>query len=65
MAVHAGSLWMEENWKRLPPGLWVAANAEAIITEDRSLANVYDFLSRWNYKLPDVTIVFVPEGIIQ
>ena len=65
MAVHAGSLWMEENWTRLPPGLWVATNAEGIIVEDRSLASVYNFLRRENYKLPDVTIVFVPVGIIQ
>ena len=65
MAVQAGSLWMEANWTRLPPGLWVAANAQGIIAEDRSLANVYTFLSRRNYKLPDVTIVFVPDGIIQ
>lgn len=65
MAVHAGSLWLEENWTHLPPGLWVAAHAEGIVAEDRELNNVYHVLSRRGYKLVDVTIVFVPDGVIQ
>lgn len=65
MAVHAGSLWLDANWSRLPPGLWVAADAQGIVAEDRSLGNVYSFLQRRHYKLIDVTIVFVPDGVIQ
>ncbi|GAA0692258.1 hypothetical protein GCM10009022_13890 [Vreelandella titanicae] len=65
MAVHAGSLFIDANWSSLPRGLWVVANAQNIVAEDSDLNRLYSFLNSRGYNLVDVTIVYVPDGVVQ
>ncbi len=65
MAVHPGSIWIDSNWNRCPPGFWIAADATHIVAEDRDLANVYSALRRLQIKLAEVTIAFVLDGVYQ
>ena len=65
MAVHPGSIWLEQHWSHLPRDFWVAANYGGIVAEDRELSNVYAALKRQKIKLKDVTIAYIPDGIIQ
>lgn len=65
MAVHPGSIWLEQHWLQLPKNFWVAAADGGIVAEDRDLSNVYDALKRLKIKFKDVTIAYVPDGVIQ
>lgn len=65
MAVHPGSIWLDSHWPQLPKDFWVAANYAGLVAEDRDLARVYAALQRLNIKLADVTIAFIPDGVIQ
>ena len=65
MAVHPGSIWLDINWSQLPSDFWVAADRGGIVAEDSDLANVYSALQRLKIKLDDVTIAYVPDGVIQ
>jgi hypothetical protein len=65
MSVHPGSIWLDNNWSQLPRDFWVAADNNGIVSEDKDLANVYSELRRRGINLPDVTIAYVPDGVIQ
>lgn len=65
MAVHPGSIWLDDNWDQLPKDFWVAANQDGIVAKDKDLENLYSTLQRQKIKLEDVTIAYIPEGIIQ
>jgi hypothetical protein len=65
MAFHAGSNFLDRSWLHLPRDFWIAADANGIVAEDKLLENVYDYLNRQGIRLNTVTIVFVPDGIVQ
>jgi hypothetical protein len=65
MAVHAGSIWMDQNWGSLPAGFWVAASASGIVAEDRDYDLMLAAVSRQGIALSDVAIILVPVGVIQ
>jgi len=65
MSVHPGSIWLDINWQQLPKDFWVAADRNGVVAEDKDLANLYATLQRLNIKLGDVTIAYVPAGVIQ
>jgi hypothetical protein len=65
MAVHPGSIWLDNNWTRLPPGYWVAADHSGVVAEDRVLDRVVASLARQKIDPDAVTITYVPEGIVQ
>jgi hypothetical protein len=65
MAVHQGSIWLDQNWSRLPPDLWVAADATKVVAEARTIVDLYAALANLQVRLPDVTIAYVPAGVIQ
>lgn len=65
MATHPGSRWLDANWPRLPRGFWVAANSGGIVAENRDLNDVFASLARQNIDPANVTIAYVPEGVVQ
>lgn len=65
MAVHPGSIWLDDHWIQLPEDLWVAANYGGIVAEAKELESIYSALQERNIKLKDVTIAYIPEGVIQ
>jgi hypothetical protein len=65
MAVHPGSIWLDNNWSLLPKDLWVAANHSGIVAEDKDIVIVYSVLQRKNVNLDDITIAYIPDGVIQ
>ncbi|WP_323003212.1 hypothetical protein [Denitromonas sp.] len=65
MSVHPGSQWIDANLPALRPGLWIAATAQGIVSEATDLGLVYAYLQRRGIPLADVTLFFVPDGILQ
>jgi hypothetical protein len=65
MAVHPGSIWLDQHWSQLPRDYWVAATQAGIVAEDKDLARVYSTLQRKNIALDEVTIAYIPDGVIQ
>jgi hypothetical protein len=65
MAIHPGSIWMDQNWTSLSPGLWVATNASGVVAEDSDYDQMVATVRRLGISLSDVTIVLVPIGVIQ
>lgn len=64
MAVHPGSIWLDDHWDSLPKGYWVAAGPDGIVAQDLDLPNVYRNLNSKNVPLDDVTIAYIPPDII-
>jgi len=65
MAVHPGSIWLEQNWSMLTPGLWVAATAGGIVSEGTDYDVMLAAVVSQGINLAGVTIVYVPVGIVQ
>jgi hypothetical protein len=65
MSVHPGSLWLDRNWSRLPQGLWVAADASRVVVEARTVVDLYRSLQNVQVRVDDVTIAYIPAGVIQ
>jgi hypothetical protein len=65
MAVHPGSIWLDQNWGYLTPGIWVAANATGILAEHPDYDIMLSQLAARNISLSEVTIAIEPKGIVQ
>ncbi len=65
MAIHPGSIFIDQNWNVLSPGMWVAANASGIVAEARLYDLMINSVREQGISLSDVTIVLVPVGVIQ
>ena len=65
MAIHQGSLWIDRNWNLLPQGVWVAANANGIVSEWSTYNGLIANVTARGIPLPEVAIVYVPSGIVQ
>jgi hypothetical protein len=65
MAVHAGSIWLDQNWGRFPTAIWVAANASGVVAEHPDYDQMIDGVRRQGIDLSDVTILLVPRGVVQ
>lgn len=65
MAVHPGSIWLESHWAQLHQDVWLAANATGIVAEAQDVVDLYSKLQLLGVKLAEVTIAYVPSGVIQ
>jgi hypothetical protein len=65
MARHPGSVWLDRNWGNLPNNLWIAANANGVVAENRLFDRLIAELRRLAVDLNDVTIVFVTFDVLQ
>jgi hypothetical protein len=65
MSIHPGSLWLDQNWATLPRGRWVAANATGLLESSTDYVFLRNILQRMQVSLDDVTIAYVPAGIVQ
>jgi hypothetical protein len=65
MAVHAGSIWIDQNLSSVPQDVWVAVNAAGMVSESRNLGFLMGFLVSQEVSLADVTIAFIPAGTFQ
>lgn len=67
MAIHPGSIWLEQNWSPqiLPEGDWVAASATGIIEHSPDLDYLYSIIRSMGIHFDDVAIAYVWFGGIQ
>lgn len=65
MSVHAGSIWIDLNFPNVPQDIWVAANANRLVAENRDLVRLMSFLAAQRLLLSDLTITYIPSGTFQ
>jgi hypothetical protein len=65
MSVHAGSVWIDQNFASLPQDLWVAVDAFRLVGENHDLSLLMSFLATQPVPLSDLTITFIPSGTFQ
>lgn len=65
MAVHAGSIWIDQNFTNVPQDLWVAVNATRLVAENRDLSLLMTFLAQRQIALNEVTIAYIQSGTVQ
>ena len=65
MAVHPGSIWINQNFNNVPRGLWIAVDGRRLVAEDRSYSNLLNYLKNSNISLDAVTITLLPIDIFQ
>lgn len=65
MSVHAGSIWIDQNFTRVPQDLWVAVGASGLVAENRDLSLLMNALARQQTPLDQVTITLLISGVLQ
>lgn len=65
MAVHAGSIWIDNHLQNIPRDLWVAVDAQHLVAESQRYEDLINFLLRQRIPLNSVTIAYLPLGILQ
>ena len=65
MSVHAGSIWLDNNFSDDLQDRWVAANAERLVAENRDYDALIAFLQTQDISLQDVTIAYFHSGTFQ
>lgn len=65
MSVHAGSIWIDQNFTNVPQDLWVAVGSTGIVAEGRDLTLLMNFLASRQVPLAQVTITFLISGTLQ
>lgn len=65
MSVHAGSIWIDQNFANVPQDLWIAVNATRLVAENRDLSLLMTFLAQRQVALSEVTITYLSSGTVQ
>ncbi len=62
MAIHPGSIWINNNYNQLPLGFWIATNASGIVAQDLNYNVLIAQITELGINLSDVTIFLVPKN---
>lgn len=65
MSVHPGSIWIDNNSSSVPQDLWIAADANGIVAQDPDYEALITILQRRGISFGDITIAYLPSGIVQ
>lgn len=53
---HPGSLWMQQNWEKLPEEMWIAVNGDGIVAQHITSEGLYAALSALHVDLSTVVL---------
>jgi hypothetical protein len=65
MSIHPGSIWIDQNWNRLPDGFWIAARGTGVVSEHTTYSGLIANIANRRVPLSDVTIIYIPHGVVQ